>query len=379
MKKFAVKLVLLLLPLAALYGFPFLVLLLSKELISVPRVVNLQLSTPVLVLYGTAYSNRNIWFKRNAVVARTPTVLALGTSRVLQFRSKFFKDSESFFNAGMGVEQMWDLGSFLDHIPHGKEPKVILLGLDQWFFNANWGSGTATEIVDDSNRLDTILHKNWTIYQDYATGKFSLARLITLDDREYVGIGLSAIVNKEGFRNDGSYYYGKYIANPLNPENEDFQYKRTLQLIANGEKWFVHGDHVFANSLMELERFLRLSKEKHIHVVGFLPPYAHQIYVKLMSMPDKYHYMTEIVSAVVPLFEKYGYPFRDFSDLESLGCTDKETIDGFHASEKAYLRLFLKLLEHNSQLGAVAADREYLEKRLATAQSPYIVFSNEEY
>jgi len=379
MKKFAAKLLLLLLPITALYGFPLLVLLVSKELVSVPRVVNLQSSTPTLVLYGTAYSNRTMWFKRNAVLARAPSVIALGTSRVLQFRSKFFKDSGTFFNAGMGVEQMWDFASFLEHIPQGKEPKLILLGLDQWLFNANWASGATTELIDDSNRLDTVLHKNWTIYQDYAAGKFSLARLITFGDQNYGRIGLTAIVNKDGFRNDGSYYYGKYIANPLSPENEDFQYKKTLQMIANGEAWFVYGDHVFANSLTELERFLRLTQEKNIHVVGFLPPYAHQIYTKLMAMPDQYHYMTEIVSAVAPLFKKYGYSFRDFSDVASLGCTDSETIDGFHASEKAYLRLFLSLIEQDPQLSMVAANGEYLRKRLAEAESSYVVFGNDEY
>jgi len=80
----------------------------------------------------------------------------------------------------------------------------------------------------------------------------------------------------------------------------------------------------------------------------------------------------------MPICKKYGASFFNFSDINSVGATDLETTDGLHGSEKAYLRLFLLMQKSDPLLHDVAADETYLQKRLADAPGPYVVFGQDE-
>ena len=379
MQKFIAKLLLLSFSFLAFYGFPSIVLLLGKELVSVQQVEATQRAMSNLVLYGPAYCSKTLRYKLSAVLARSPEVIALGTSRVMQFRSRFFKNSRGFYNAGGGILQIADLPAFLEKIPQGHEPKFVILGLDPWLFNPNWKPERAITLADDPTSLDILLDQSLRIYQDYGAGKFLLTDLLMHENTEYIGVGINALTKKNGFRNDGSYYYGGYIADPLNTEYPDFEFRATLKHIENGEEWFAYGNEVSKQSLGELEKFLQESKLRGVYVVGFLPPYPHQTYSKMLSMPDKYGYITMIYPTIALQFHKYGYPLFDFSDLVSIGSSDVETVDGFHASEKAYLRLFLLMMKQDQPLTQIAADEKFLRSRLEASNSPYIVFGNDEY
>jgi len=86
------------------------------------------------------------YVKLKTVQVEGPAVIALGTSRVMPFRESFF--GTRFFNAGSGAYQQFvDLLAFLQSIPIGREPKAIVLGLDQKFFNERW-----TEHMPDPSR-----------------------------------------------------------------------------------------------------------------------------------------------------------------------------------------------------------------------------------
>jgi hypothetical protein len=62
-----------------------------------------------------------------------------------------------------------------------------------------------------------------------------------------------------------------------------------------------------------------------------------------------------------------------------VGASDIETIDGYHGSEKAYLRLFLEMNRRSSRLSEWAEESQSLEQRLAACNSDYTVFENDEY
>lgn len=44
-----------------------------------------------------------------------------------------------------------------------------------------------------------------------------------------------------------------------------------------------------------------------------------------------------------------GFAYYDFSDFASVQAPDEEAIDGFHGSERTYLRLFIQMLEQGSR------------------------------
>ena len=94
---------------------------------------------------------------------------------------------------------------------------------------------------------------------------------------------------------------------------------------------------------------------------------------------ENYEYIFKLDDALNPLFRKFDFDFYDFTDLASLGASDVETIDGFHGSEKAYLRLYIKIAERNEKLRRYSEEIAVLEKRLNDSTNDYMIFSNDEY
>jgi hypothetical protein len=376
MKRLAAKVLLFTLPFAIVLGAPAYVLLSSGEFTSVEKVIRMQSTTTTPVLFGRAYSDPTARYKLQSVVSRKPEVLVLGTSRVMALRGDFFRDGVQFFNAGNGITRLGHLRPFLARVPPRSTPKIIVLGVDQYFLNANFDSLAADDMTrqwDADVGADAIFFSSWTkIYGDFRQGKFTLQHLAQPAAQRR--IGLNAVVHANAFRNDGSYLWGEYVRDPDNPNNGDYQFHGTFDRIANGYRRFEYAAHVADANLAELQRFLADCSKRGIHVVGFLPPFAHVVYQKMRSMPVEYGYLAEIPARVQPVFAQYGYRLFDFSDLADLGASDRETIDGFHGSEKAYLRLFVRMAQGDPVLGEVARPPTELHARIDGTAGDQLVF-----
>jgi hypothetical protein len=191
-------------------------------------------------------------------------------------------------------------------------------------------------------------------------------------------IGLNAVVNGNGFRNDGSYTWAQHIENRLTAADADRNFDNTLSRIAKGHRRFEYGEQVSARALAELRAFLEECRSRGIHVVAFLPPFANAVFRKMWSMHTEYGYLRELRPRLMPAFAATGFALHDFSDLASVGASDKETIDGFHASEKAYLRLFLRMCDGDVILKDYAQDTALLKIGLESSENDYTVFPSME-
>ena len=362
MRQFAIKIFLLLVPVLLIYGFPVVVLVTSGELLPLFFVTLIQNNNRPF-LFGLAYSNPVNSYKLQSANLREPQVLALGTSRVMQFRGAFFRNPEVFYNAGGTYARFDEFRIFLSKLDYA--PKVVIVGVDQYFFNDNWrrtvpATYDTIDISDKRDFLGIITTFYNHIYSDYKEGKFTLSDLFQHSIRKK--IGLQAIANDAGFRNDGSYDYGKTI-------RED-RFREVFNRIASRTKQFQRGEGVSLNALRELEDLLDLCFKKNIHVVGFLPPYPHAIWKKMMLAADDFDYMRHISGQVKPLFDRYAFSFFDFSDLADLGAADNETIDGVHCSETAYLRIFIQMQRVDKRLQAYSLEETDLTTRLDNRAPP---------
>jgi hypothetical protein len=207
-------------------------------------------------------------------------------------------------------------------------------------------------------------------YKDYWSKKFTL-RDLSRSDAGRKAVGMSAAVYAEGFRNDGSYYYGRKITQA--GAREDAGFRTSLERIAKGESNFRYAERASAAAFEELESLLNVCAARNIHVVAFLPPYAHEVYAKMKEQDSRYAYMDEVRETLPGLFARFNYVFYDYTDLATLHASDEEVIDGYHASEKAYLRLLLGMAERDSEL-AQYLHLSYLNQRLTASESPYFVF-----
>ena len=121
-----------------------------------------------------------------------------------------------------------------------------------------------------------------------------------------------------------------------------------------------------------LDDFLNYCYIKDVYVIGFLPPYAQEIYDKIKE-DGGYEYIFKLRDELNSIFNKYDYQVFDFTDMSSFGAEKCEVIDGIHASEKAYLRLFIKMAESDKKL-AKYVDIIYLKDKLESENSCYDVF-----
>lgn len=382
MKKILLKFSLLLLPLLGMYIFAYAVLLHGGEFTSIEDVISRQMQGARHVIYGPAYSDRNFFYKHQAVLKRAPKVVVMGRSKMLVIRSCFFKDPAAFYNAGAGILGIDNAKSFLERLPKTSCPQMVIIGLEHFLFNPAYKETQKFSLGNNVNNFAMLMDKGRDVLEDYSNRKFSFNILMERGLPAADFIGINAKMNHHGFRGDGSYLSGKMIldklAKPPTPDSFDAQFKDAFDRISKGNHFFEYGHHVSPKALAELDALLNFCKQRDIYIVAFLPPYAHVVYARMMALPGKYAYLSELPSSLSNIFRKYDYSFFDFSDLASVGATDMETIDAFHPSEKAYLRLFLIMVEHDARLRAVAADPVLLKKRLTSATSPYTVFANDE-
>jgi len=333
-----------LIPLAAVFAFPLAVLSLSGELLAVDEVIARQIKTDTDTLYGPAYSNASRYYKLRSVLTRRPEVLVLGTSRTMQIRSNFFKHPETFYNAGGGVGRIKHFRAFLNHLPRTAQPKLLIVGLDQYFFNPNFEIMAADDIEyrlsKESVSPLAVIQFSWLkTYIDWFQGKFRLAPLVW---RAPERIGISAIVRSRGFRNDGSYDYGTPPLLSTDPNAEDYQFKDTFARIQDGRDAYEHSDTHSEATLRELDLFLQECSSRDIRVVAFLPPYAHAVHHKMLTSGN-FRYLTLLNAKLQEVFSRNKATLHDFSDVSLLGVTDEQMHDGFHATEYVFRKLIRRM------------------------------------
>lgn len=294
-------------------------------------------------LLGMGYNEQTPYYKlRNANIDRVP-VLALGTSRVMQFSSVYFYDG-MFYNTGGAVRNNFDeYINFLENLNY--TPKVIILGIDFWLFNekfiGNYPECPCYATITQVERSFNAILKE--IIQDAQKEKWTLPQLNNYASE----IGLNGRIKQSGFRRDGTYYYGDVYRAPENAD--DYQFKDTLKRIDEGSRRFEYGSDVYDKTVDELDQFLSYCMEREIKVVGFLPPVAPTVYNAMISSGN-YGYVEKIPDICKKAFDEYGYYFEDLLNMSLFGIEDDYYIDGFHGSEIVYAIITKELVLHNQTL-----------------------------
>ncbi len=337
-KKFITRSIIFVIPILIVIGFAFSILYAAGEFSDTTTIVERQMAEEDVV-YGLAYSGEKP-YKLQSILIRKPKLITLGTSRMLSFSSVFFNND--FYNGGRAVGRLHDFRVFLSAIPRTAQPETILLGLDHNFFSDKTPVVNAEEIRKEYTAQPNsfVLFNNLrTIYADWFKGKYSIKQIFKHDPNT---IGMTAITKGDGFRNDGTYVYNYFITNGGldNPEYWDYQFKETLARVEQGRDGFEHGG-ISRDALKELMLFLRDCSERNIEVIGVMPPFTHTVYEKMAENRENFDYVFTLYPAMKAIFDEYDYALYDFSDLAWTGASDAEAIDGFHGSEKAYLRMTL--------------------------------------
>jgi hypothetical protein len=349
------------LPLAIVFGTPALALWIGGEFTSPDTVIARQIKDDRLVLHGPAYTNSASYVKTHLLTARRPQVLALGNSRVMQMRRSFFRPEVSFYNAGGIVARLRHFRAFLEELPPEALPKTLIIATDTSYFHPGFDKleRDALDVLWLKEQITTftapgeVYHNRWRdVWNGLRDGKIDVQRVLGgrgLSTR----IGFSAVCREQGFRNDGSYLYGGIDLDISNPKHRDYQFATTLKQVAAGKGRFPWGATPSEPALHEVDLLLDFCRAHGIDVIGFMPPHPHAVWAAMQALGDKYAYIEKLEPALRERFDARGFEFYNFSDFAMLGAPDSEAIDGFHGSERTYLRLLIAMLERGSRLNAV--------------------------
>lgn len=294
------------------------------------------------IILGFGYNEQTPYYKlSNANYYQAP-IIALGTSRVMQFKDEFF--DKTFYNCGGAVSGNYnEYVNFLENLSY--TPDTIILGLDAWVFNDAWncslGDYSSFSQIEKIDRDTDAIIKS--IREDWGNGKWSFSGINDYDEN----MGFNGRMKDTGFMYDGSYYYGCIYRNP--EQQVDWQFADTLDRVATGTRRFEWGEHIDNDTLVQLENLLCYCKVNNINVIGFLAPFAPTVY-DAMTNSGNYGYLDEISPACEELFADYGCEYYDFVDSECFNVTDDYFVDGFHGSEIAYGYILEDMISNDSSI-----------------------------
>lgn len=293
-------------------------------------------------LLGLGYNEQTEYYKLTNANYYKADVLALGTSRVMQFKGGFFQ--VSFYNCGGAVYENYNQYiNFLKNLNY--KPPCILLGLDAWVFNDAWNQSCRdyneyVEIKEMNHDKGAMLK---SIIQDWFGKKWQFSNL----DDYSENIGFNGRIKDEGYMYDGSYYYGNCYREP--EKQEDYLFANTILRIENGFWRFEWGDHIDQDTIAQLDNLLLYCSQNEINVIGIVAPFAPTVYEK-MEKSGNYGYLAEIEPACKLIFDKYGFEFYNYINASLLNVTDDYFIDGFHGSEVLYGYMLMNMMENGSEV-----------------------------
>lgn len=372
MQKFWLKLIAYISPFALIFILVTGYLIYIGESMPLAWVANTQ-SEAVPSLFRNLYGNRDYAYKLYNIRLREPEIIALGSSRVLQIRDGFFnKNPEAFYNAGAPAWQLEEVYDLVKAIPKEQLPEVILLGIDFPWFNPDYPAAPETVSVNDWENLFLV---NRAFIQDLLLGDDfnleALSKRIEPGSESALALGIKAIRDGHGFRNDGSEQYGDFlVAQWLSQASER---ERHLALMRSGGEMYVYGDVVDQTAINMLDDLLDYANENNFIIIGFFPQYMPSLWEEMMHS-GHYAYIPQAKESIESAFNLHGFPIFDYSNGAWIGTTDEEFFDGWHASELANLRQYRHLLSYTESILGDYSDDASLARIENAAISTWDVF-----
>ena len=276
-----------------------------------------------------------------------PQWIAIGSSRIMQLRKRFFlENNQTFQNLAVSGASLEDYMALIQvYKNHFKKlPKNIIFGIDPWIFNKYNGQNRYLSLVNEYNQfLQTIGYNNKKIKKNIFNNYIKLLSI------EYLKENIKFIIN-----NVNNELKGYYIVNSINiddylrepdgsiqyPYRERYPNKEQVikKAIAYG-KPPIYSLLNFKNmsNLLIFERFINYLLEHNVKVYFCLPPYNPLAYNSIIK-----HY---------PIIINVEYYLKSFANKHNIlvigsynpydiNLTIDDFFDGMHTLDSAYIKLF---------------------------------------
>lgn len=292
------------------------------------------------VIYGTGLHSNTDFYKTLLLAGSKPDIIALGSSRVMQFRQHMFLDN--FVNLG-GLVNSINQGLYFAPDFIAAKPKVILFGVDVWWFNEYFQRPSSKYKGKKHQSYYPKISDAVSVLRWLFSGKISFQEMLSITTTGTSDIGLSGYF-KDGFGSDGSYYYTRLITGQK--EHHDKEFGNTHQRIENGNTRFAYSPKAHQQHIDNFILLIRTLEESVSNIVIFFPPFANAVNTRLNDMDGKYGYIREVKFKL----KDEGIKYYDYTNAVLIGSSDCEFIDGFHGGEVTYMRILADISQNEPSL-----------------------------
>lgn len=324
MKKFVYKLLFFLLPIFFIAGIYEVAMSDMGETHSMKKVHDLQENNHEVLFMRKILSQEFNFYKEFGIKKYAPEILIVGSSRVMQFRSSYFKGS--FYNAGGLLQNKWDLNKF---IKSSLGAQKIIIGIDPWWFkednidNSKSWIGAKEELVSSKDRYLGLL-------------KPSLVFSSFFKNRILYNIGANAQIGNGGFRFDGSMKIPDERIELLETEKKfiDTESPPIKERIINGLTLRFSLSKIDTNSFIEsvklISERIKMGNEK---IIVYLPPFSNESTMSLTKTESQHKFKVFMYEFMPKILRKYKVPFIGIESPSDYALDDTYFIDGIHPSE----------------------------------------------
>lgn len=273
-----------------------------------------------------------------------PEIAVVGSSRVMEFRGKYF--SKKFLNIGGTAGNLSILRSTLEAMIRENKPQVVLLGLDFWWFTKKWEAKPDAIVPPSSGSYTWTFEALKKPYEWLLTGKIS-PRLFfapVLGEFRADRYGVMAQRGNDGFGSDGSWYYTSQITGT--EKTFDYKFADTLKEVRHNIKAFAQARALSEEHLDVFAQIYCSLRARGIQVYVFIPPLSPIVLDEMRAHEAAYPQLFTLRAAL----QERGIEVMDFTDARSVGSNDCEFVDGFHGGQVTYARMLREMTDRHHAL-----------------------------
>jgi hypothetical protein len=285
---------------------------------------------------------------------RKADIMLVGSSRIVELREDFF--TTSVMNMAGAAQSLHEVDECLETAFAIHPPKLVILGLDFWWFNPHRPDPkTRYPVVDPPPRFSVAaLSKpfDWLMH-----GKVSPGQLVGTITHPRNSFGVTAQLRGNGYEADGHFQYTSWVTNT--EPNWDQKFATSAKWISRGDHddqlsdtRFAWADHVDPERVKTLGAVIAKLRAKNVPVVLLNTPLPGRS-LEQMRASGKYGYLDEIPAAV----REFGVPYFDFDAPGEIPIDDCEFLDGLHSGQTVALRMLDKMAADPNIAAVVDAEK----------------------
>lgn len=313
----------------------------------ISKVIAAQEATGGESLLGRGYFSQQYNLSKSEMVKRRrPRILALGSSRVMEFRALMFHPFEKdFYNGGGMIQNVNDLAAYARLVRDGKLPKpqIVIVGIDPWWLSATTDATTKKSWLEDE---EDAVYK----FSSHIEGARSLLRtgksnfpwrvafgnqLRASPQYRYPSFGITAIASGIGERfSDGSFLYTSSLTDFI--KHPAYHERLTPPVLDQ-----VQGAYFLFNLSYKIEndragmllQSLAALKAMGIEVYAFEPPLVTEVLEALEASKPLSNFWTEYRERLPTQLKAAGIHCLPVAAPKDYGLDDRYMLDGIHPGE----------------------------------------------